>query len=111
MKVTVQIKLIPTAEQATWPKATMQECMHLIKQASKTVSANPPSAAKSQCIQDARSVYKKNTKYQRKAEYWNQENPNKPARSAMFSVLKKQVCIWNIQNWKYDSRAIHSQSL
>lgn len=102
MKLTRQIKLIPTKQQDKLMTATADEYIGLINAivdyfdgqgavqelTSATVKAPLPSALKNQCISDAKSIYKKFLKDVRKKG------------SATLPILKKPVAVWNNQNYK-----------
>lgn len=98
--ITVNIKLLPTKEQAeileemstsyiTTINELVAEMVHaeqLLKKTSKDVFVSLPSAVKNQLIQDAKSVFKKakKTNFQR------------------VPTLKKPLCVWNNQNYSFD---------
>ena len=98
--ITVNIKLLPTKEQAeileemstsyiTAINELVAEMVHaeqLLKKTSKDVFVSLPSAVKNQLIQDAESVFKKakKTNFQR------------------VPTLKKPLCVWNNQNYSFD---------
>ena len=98
--ITVNIKLLPTKEQAeileemstsyiTAINELVAEMVHaeqLLKKTSKDVFVSLPSAVKNQLIQDAKSVFKKakKTNFQR------------------VPTLKKPLCVWNNQNYSFD---------
>ena len=97
MKLTLKIKLIPSKEQACIIDDTMKEYISLVndvveyviaqaavpKLTSASVKAKLPSVVKNQCIQDARSIYARAFRNNKK-----------------ISVLKKPVAIWNNQNYE-----------
>ncbi|MEI3614852.1 RNA-guided endonuclease InsQ/TnpB family protein [Pseudogracilibacillus sp. SO30301A] len=102
--ITVKIKLLPTKEQKSILRKMSQSYISTInmlvsemvdekkstKKSSKDISAFLPSAVKNQAIKDAKSVFKK-------------------ARKSKFTtvpVLKKPVCIWNNQNYSFNSTHI-----
>nr|WP_276563223.1 transposase [Lysinibacillus xylanilyticus] len=98
--ITVNIKLLPTKEQASILKNMSQSYVYTIntlvsemvaeqkstKKSSKDISADLPSAVKNQAIKDAKSVFKKVKKNKYK----------------VVPMLKKPVCIWNNQNYSFD---------
>ena len=99
MKLTAELKLFPTEEQASLLRETTCEYIDTInalldyflgqidvpRMSSKDVYAELPSALRCQCIQDARSIYKKATNYK---------------YHGTFPVLKKRMAIWNNQNYE-----------
>lgn len=98
--ITVQVKLLPTKEQASILSEMSQSYISTIntlvsemvaekkstKKSSKHISVALPSAVKNQAIIDAKSVFKKAKKNKYK----------------VIPVLKKPVCIWNNQNYSFD---------
>lgn len=96
MKITMQLKLQPTKEEAVLLDFTMQEYISLVNDildyaiasdimprlTSKTMIAPLPSALKAQCYVDAKSIYNKTLKHKSK-----------------LPVLKRPVAIWNNQNY------------
>lgn len=102
--ITIKIKLLPTKEQAsilqTMSKTYIRSINNLVsemvetkkstKKSSKDIHVSLPSAVKNQAIKDAKSVFKK----AKKNKYKN------------VPVLKKPVCIWNNQNYSFDSTHI-----
>lgn len=103
--LTVQIKLLPTKEQAmiltAMSKRYIQTVNELVgemvtaekrlKKTSKDVFADLPSAVKNQAIKDAGSVFVK-------------------ARKTKFEIipkLKKPVCVWNNQNYRFNFHYIY----
>lgn len=103
--VTVQVKLLPTKEQAKILKSmsylyiqTINELVgemvavkERIKKSSKDIPVYLPSAVKNQAIKDANSVFAK-------------------ARKTKFEVipkLKKAICVWNNQNYSFDFQYIY----
>lgn len=102
--ITVQIKLFPTREQAELLTRMSQDYIETInqlvsemvtenkptKKTSKHLAVALPSAVKNQAILDAKSVF----------------NKAKKTKFARIPILKKQVCIWNNQNYSIDNRAI-----
>lgn len=95
MQLTVKLKMQPSVDQIQFLKDTTTEYIRLVnrvvataieagaigKPSSRTVDASLPSAIKNQAIQDAKSVYRKARK------------------TGKSSILRKQVAIWNNQNW------------
>ena len=109
MQITVQIKLLPTKEQAILINDTLGEYINTVnnvvseyvsadkdlKYSSKNVVAGLPSALKAQVTQDAKSIFKKytkNLKVNAKKEPAKQKEIKVP-------ILKKPVAIWNNQNY------------
>ena len=102
--ITVEIKLLPTKEQASilqnMSKTYISTINTLVsemvaekkstKKSSKDIHVSLPSAVKNQAIKDAKSVFKK----AKKNKYKN------------IPVLKKPVCIWNNQNYSFNSTHI-----
>lgn len=98
--ITVQVKLLPTKEQAEilemmsaeYIKAINQLVSEMVlekkplKKSSKDIACSLPSAVKNQVIKDAKSVFTK----------------VKKGKFAVIPVLKKPVCIWNNQNYSFD---------
>gem|GEM_PF-90966 len=96
--ITVNIKLLPTKEQAMILREMSKEYISTINtlvsemiaekkstsKSSKDLSVHLPSAVKNQAIIDAKSVFRK-------------------AKKNVVPVLKKPVCIWNNQNYTFDS--------
>lgn len=96
MKITMQVKLQPTKAQIELLEFVMQEYISLAndiidysiaygrfpKLTSKTIKAPLPSALKSQCYMDAKSIYVKSLKHNNK-----------------FPVLKRPIAVWNNQNY------------
>ncbi|MBC8015111.1 MAG: IS200/IS605 family element transposase accessory protein TnpB [Sporomusaceae bacterium] len=109
MQITTQIKLLPTSEQITLLKNTMQEYINTannivndyvvgdnnIKHTSKSVIANLPSALKNQAIQDAKSIFKKYTKNLKS----NAKKETDKQKEITVPILKKPIAIWNNQNY------------
>ncbi|MED1663222.1 RNA-guided endonuclease TnpB family protein [Brevibacillus laterosporus] len=103
--ITVKVKLLPTAKQASILNAMSKEYISTInalisemvaekkttKTTTKDVPANLPSAVKNQAIKDAKSVFQK----------------VKKSKYAMIPILKKPVCVWNNQNYSFDFTHIH----
>lgn len=101
---TLQLKLLPTKEQAQILKEMssqyiktinnlveeMVESKQTTKKTSKDVQIDLPSAVKNQAIKDARSVF----------------NKAKKNRFSVVPSLKKLVCVWNNQNYSFDSNSI-----
>ncbi len=108
---TIQCKLIPNKYQEILLKNTMKTFITTIngivddfclinksdKRTSKDVDVMLPSCLKNQCINDAKSVFKKYKQNCLKAK-----DPSKVKRS----VLKKAVAIWNNQNYKIEDDCI-----
>ena len=106
IKVTKKIKLIPTKEQEHLIQNTMKEYIKTVndlvatfvlndealKLTSKDVVANIPSALKNQCIRDAKSVFNK----YKKAVKTNL----KKGKTTNVPILKREVAIYNNQNFK-----------
>ncbi|CAM4194357.1 RNA-guided endonuclease InsQ/TnpB family protein [Lederbergia lenta] len=102
--ITVQIKILPTKDQASilerMSKTYIQTINTLVSEmitekkstmkSSKDIHALLPSAVKNQAIRDAKSVYKKAEKNKYK---------NVP-------VLKRPVCVWNNQNYCFNNTHI-----
>lgn len=102
--ITVQIKILPTKEQASILERMSMTYISTIntlvsemvterkvtKKSSKDVHAPLPSAVKNQAIRDAKSVFKK----AKKSKYKH------------VPVLKRPVCIWNNQNYSLNDNHI-----
>ena len=98
--ITVKVKLLPTAKQASILNTMGKEYISMIntlvsemvaekkttKKTTKDVPANLPSAVKNQAIKDAKSVFQK----------------VKKSKYTIIHVLKKAVCVWNNQNYSFD---------
>ena len=109
MQITVQIKLLPTAEQTILLNNVMQEYIHTVnnvvdccvhaedklKLTSKNVFADLPSALKNQAIQDAKSVFKKYTKNLKV----NAKKESDKQKKIKVPILKKPIAVWNNQNY------------
>ena len=103
--ITVKVKLLPTAEQIQRLKQSSNEYIGVVnmlvaemvedkkstKKTTKDVPANLPSAVKNQAIKDAKSVFSTKVK---KSKY------------TIVPILKKPVCVWNNQNYSFDSTHI-----
>lgn len=103
MKLTKQVKLIPSSDQKDVLDTTMAEyislandlidygiaCGSLPRLTSARVIAPLPSALKAQCVQDVRSIWSKTMKH-----------------GGKFPTLKKPVAIWNNQNYRIDDSSI-----
>ena len=99
MQLTAELKLFPTIEQTILLCETTCEYIDTIntlldyfsgqidvpRMSSKDIYAELPSVLRCQCIQDARSIYKKATSYKYRGT---------------FPVLKKRMAIWNNQSYK-----------
>lgn len=102
--LTVKIKLLPTKEQAFILSMMSKEYISTIntlisemveekrttKKTSKDVLTHLPSAVKNQAIIDAKSVFQK----------------VKKSKYSMIPILKKPVCVWNNQNYSFNSTHI-----
>ncbi|WP_130860745.1 RNA-guided endonuclease InsQ/TnpB family protein [Gracilibacillus phocaeensis] len=102
--ITIKIKLIPTKEQASILSEMSKTYISVIntlvsemvdekkstKKSSKDISVSLPSAVKNQAIKDAKSVFKK----------------GKKSKYKVIPILKKTVCVWNNQNYSFDSTHI-----
>lgn len=102
--ITVNIKIIPTAEQAEVLTKMSSEYINVInslvnemvhekrctRKTTKDVKAYLPSAVKNQAIQDAKSIFKrvKKNKYKQ------------------VPVLKKHYCMWNNNNYSFENNYI-----
>jgi putative transposase len=109
MQITVQVKLLPTKEQAVLLCETTKEYIRAtnvavaqyvkagenLKYSSKNIPADLPSALKGQIAQDTRSIFQKYTKT---VKVNAQKEPEKQ-RNIKVPVLKKPVAIWNNQNF------------
>lgn len=103
MKLTKQVKLVPSNDQRLLLDATMAEyislandlidygiaCGSLPQLTSALVIAKLPSALKAQCIRDVQSIWSKTMKH-----------------GGKFPILKKPVAIWNNQNYRIDDFSI-----
>jgi len=76
------------------------------KRTTAEVFAALPSAVKNQCIQDAKSVFKKYAKDMKSMERVNQKKPAEKQKVVKVPFLKKPVAIWNNQNYSIGDRAI-----
>ncbi len=76
-KITIQVRLYPTPEQARLLMAHGQEYI-------STVKAHLPSAVKNQALRDAYSVFKRSLDL------------------GCIPLLKKPICQWSNQNWRMD---------
>ena len=113
MQLTVQIKLVPTREQTMLIAQTLDAYIGVVngivsdfaamgksdKRTTAEVVAALPSALKNQCIQDAKSVFKKYTKEAKMAERANQKKPVAKQKLVKVPLLKRPVAIWNNQNY------------
>lgn len=105
MKITLQVRLYPTPEQATLLRAHCQEyigTINVLVQAldsdvlpnagrdtsTKDFTAALPSAVKNQALRDARSVWKRSFALGR------------------LPVLRKPICQWNNQNWRMEGTTL-----
>ncbi|MEK5231993.1 transposase [Lysinibacillus sp. FSL K6-0232] len=102
--ITVKIKLLPTKEQALtlteMSKIYISTINDLVfemvkekkstKKTSKNLHVSLPSAVKNQVIKEAKSVFRK----------------AKKTKFETVPVLKKPMCIWNNQNYSFDSTHI-----
>ncbi|WP_164670585.1 RNA-guided endonuclease TnpB family protein [Virgibacillus doumboii] len=102
--ITVKIKLLPTRAQSSILYEMSQTYISIIntlvsemvkekkntKKSSKDIIIPLPSAVKNQAIKDAKSVFKK----------------AKRNKYEVVPILKKPVCIWNNQNYSFDSTHI-----
>ncbi|MBC8015081.1 MAG: IS200/IS605 family element transposase accessory protein TnpB [Sporomusaceae bacterium] len=109
MKITTQVKLLPTSEQILLLNSTMQEYINTtnnvvnnyvvsdnaVKHTSKSVLANLPSALKNQAIQDAKSIFKKYTKNMKA----NAKKETDKQKEIKVPILKKPIAVWNNQNY------------
>ena len=105
LKTTVQVRLYPTPEQATFMRAHCQEYISTINvlvqaldsdvlpnagrdTSTKDFTAALPSAVKNQALRDARSVWKRSFALGR------------------ISLLRKPICQWNNQNWRMEGNTL-----
>lgn len=116
MQITVQIKILPTKEQASLLNATTKEYIRAVnvavseyvvagknlKYSSKNILADLPSALKCQIAQDTRSIFQKYTK---NVKSMDKKKPEKQ-RIVKVPILKKSVAIWNNQNFKIKGNKI-----
>ncbi|EJR45715.1 RNA-guided endonuclease TnpB family protein [Bacillus mycoides] len=103
--LTVKVKLIPTKEQISLLEQSSCEYIKVInmlvsemveakkstKKSTKDIEANIPSAVKNQAIKDAKSLFATKVK---KSNY------------KVIPILKRPVCVWNNQNYSFDSTYI-----
>ncbi|OTY15577.1 transposase [Bacillus mycoides] len=103
--LTVKVKLIPTKEQIRLLEQSSHEYIKVIntlvsemveakkntKKSTKDIEANIPSAVKNQAIKDAKSLFATKVK---KSHY------------KIIPILKRPVCVWNNQNYSFDSTHI-----
>ena len=111
MKLTVQVKLMPTREQESIIKETLVGYIHTVNdlvaefvilgelknKTSADVQGSLPSALKAQAIRDARSVFQKYRKELFKAK--KRVSPEGKTKIVKVPVLRKPVSIWNNQNF------------
>ncbi|ONI48068.1 transposase [Candidatus Epulonipiscioides saccharophilum] len=104
MDLTIKIKLIPTNEEKNiltkmcnefiktinTLAEKMYNCGEIIKLTTAKFQADLPSAVKNQCIREAKSIYSKYLK----------------GVTEKLAVLKKQVCVWNNQNYTIEENTI-----
>ena len=104
--LTVKVKLLPTKEVEKILEEMGKEYISVVnglvhemvdekkvtKKTSKHVQANIPSVLKSQAIRDASSIFLKKVK---KSDY------------KIIPILKRPICIWNNQNFTFNSTHIH----
>ena len=111
MKLTVQIKLMPTREQESIIKETLVGYIHTVNdlvaefvtldklknKTSADVKGSLPSALKAQAIRDARSVFQK----YRKELFKTTKRVSLEGKTKIVKVpvLRKPVSIWNNQNF------------
>jgi IS605 OrfB family transposase len=76
------------------------------KRTTAEVFAALPSAVKNQCIQDAKSVFKKYTKDAKAMERANKKKPSEKQKAVKVPLLKKPVAIWNNQNYSIGDDSI-----
>ncbi|PEA23896.1 transposase [Bacillus cereus] len=103
--LTVKVKLLPTKEQIRLLEQSSREYIKLIntlisemvetkestKKSTKDIEANIPSAVKNQAIKDAKGLFATKVK---KSKY------------KIIPILKRPVCVWNNQNYSFDSTHI-----
>ena len=120
MKITVQVKLKPVSQQSQLIDETLKSYIGLVnaivfdfaalgksdKRTTAEVVAALPSALKNQCIQDAKSVFKKYTKDAKAMERANETKPIEKQKLIKVPFLKKPVAIWNNQNFSIGEDAI-----
>ncbi|MGG1166625.1 RNA-guided endonuclease InsQ/TnpB family protein [Bacillus mycoides] len=101
----VKVKLIPTKKQIRLLEQSSREYIKVIntlvsemveakkstKKSTKDIEANIPSAVKNQAIKDAKSLFATKVK---KSNY------------KIIPILKRSVCVWNNQNYSFDSTHI-----
>ncbi len=111
MKLTIQIKLMPTIEQETIIKETLKNYIHMVNglvaefvildklenKTSADVKEMIPSVLKAQGIRDARSVFQKYRKELFMAQ--KRTTPDGQAKNVRVPILKKPVAIWNNQKF------------
>lgn len=111
MKLTVQVKLMPTREQESIIKETLVGYIRTVNdlvaefvilgelknKTSADVQGSLPSALKAQAIRDARSVFQKYRKELFKAK--KHVSPEGKTKNVKVPILKKPVAIWNNQNF------------
>ena len=109
MQITVQIKLKPEAKQSKLIDDTLKTYIGVVnsivsdfvsmgkvdKRTTAEVFAALPSAVKNQCIQDAKSVFKKYAKDMKSMERVNKKKPAEKQKVVKVPFLKKPVAIWN----------------
>ncbi|MGB4590461.1 MAG: transposase [Clostridiaceae bacterium] len=120
MQLTVQVRLKPDAQQSQLINETLKSYIGVVnsivsdfvamnkadKRTSAEVNAALPSALKNQCIQDAKSIFKKYTRDAKAMERMNQKKPVEKQKLVKVPVLKKPVAIWNNQNFSISEDAI-----
>ncbi|MFK4423012.1 MULTISPECIES: RNA-guided endonuclease TnpB family protein [unclassified Bacillus (in: firmicutes)] len=103
--LTVKVKLLPTKEQIRLLEQSSHEYIKVIntlilemveakkstKKSTKDIEANIPSAVKNQAIKDAKSLFATKVK---------------KSKCKIIPILKRPVCVWNNQNYSFDSTHI-----
>ena len=111
MKLTVQVKLMPTMEQESIIKETLDVYIRTVNdlvaefvmlgklknRTSADVKGSMPSALKAQAIRDARSVFQKYSKELFKVR--KSTTSEEKTKHVKVPVLRKPVAIWNNQNF------------
>jgi len=111
VKLTVQVKLMPTMEQESIIKETLDGYIRTVNdlvaefvmlgklknRTSADVKGSMPSALKAQAIRDARSVFQKYSKELFKVR--KSTTPEEKTKLVKVPVLRKPVAIWNNQNF------------
>ena len=119
IQTTIQLKLLPTKEQRKLIYTTLNTYIVTVnnivadframdktdQRTSKDIDTTLPSCLKNQCINDAKSVFKKYKRVCQEAEKWNKKHPDEP-KTATCPILRKPASIWNNQNYTIEENRI-----